>query len=254
MKDIHFFGDSFTVGDELSDDEFFLWKKDCTDKEEYYLRRNKLLSSSQKPIQSYTSSNKSKAYPSLINSVNTKIHNHAASGSSLRRIILLIVQYMHLNLHENSIVYLQLPWYPREIYINTEWVDDIQMSSNTTADLVNNNPLLHYKESKILSHNILLQQAVEDILDIILIKNFLSAKNILFYLINLHSELDIRLEDIVKQTNYYDHLLEIFKKEIEVLNIFHKIWPRGTLLGGHIDQHTHSAIAEIIEKHINIRL
>lgn len=29
MTNIHFFGCSFTAGDELTDDYFFPWKKDC---------------------------------------------------------------------------------------------------------------------------------------------------------------------------------------------------------------------------------
>ena len=64
MKHLHFFGCSYTAGDELSDEEFFPWKKDCATIEEYYSRRNQLMSDVSF-MENYLRSNKNKAYPAL---------------------------------------------------------------------------------------------------------------------------------------------------------------------------------------------
>jgi hypothetical protein len=40
ITNIHFFGCSFTAGDELIDDYFFPWKKDCLTADEYYNKRS----------------------------------------------------------------------------------------------------------------------------------------------------------------------------------------------------------------------
>lgn len=246
---MHFFGCSLTAGDELSDEEFFPWKKDCATIEEYYTRRNQLLSVDASLLDEYLRSNKNKAYPALIATNEIDTYNHAINGAGIREMIFEATRLVEQQIiTDTSIVYFQIPPYPREVYINHLGTTSLQMNG---IGIIEKEETSNYKKSKWLSHDIILDQSANDILDIILLKSFFVSKNIPFHLLLVDKNLQNRFHDIQTRTHKYDYLLNLLQKNQTILDI----WATGlsfcpTLLGGHYSPAGHAIIAEEIKKHI----
>ena len=62
---MYFYGCSFTAGDELVDDVFFPWKKDCIDVGEYYNKRSEAFNKIN-VLHEYKTQNNLLAYPAQI--------------------------------------------------------------------------------------------------------------------------------------------------------------------------------------------
>lgn len=249
MKYVHFFGCSYTAGDELSDDKFFPWKKDCGTPEEYYTRRNQLLSVNGSFLEEYISSNKNKAYPALIADNEIVTYNHAKNGAGIREMIFKVLELVEQQIiNKSSIIYFQIPPYPREVYISHIEISSLQMSG---TGIVEKEELKNYKKSKLLSHDIILDQSGNDILDIILLKSFFVSKNISFNIVLVDENLQNRHHDIQSKTCRYDYLLKLLYENQNILDI----WAAGLsscprLTGGHHSPAGHAIIANEIKKHI----
>jgi hypothetical protein len=249
MKQVHFFGCSHTAGDELSDEEFFPWKKDCATKEEYYARKNQLLSDPSL-VDEYLSSNKNKAYPALIADNEIATYNHAVNGASLREMIFKAIQLIEQQvITDTSIVYFQIPPCPREVYINHLGISSIQMAG---TGLIEKEEINNYKKSKWLSHDIILDQSANDILDIILLKGFFASKNIPIYFLLLSRYLQNRIRDIQSpnHSHNYDYLNKLLLKNPNGTIWLSDLDSCPKLLAGHDSPAGHAIIAKELKKHI----
>ncbi len=247
MKQVHFFGCSHTAGDELSDEEFFPWKKDCATVEEYYTRRHQLMSDSSL-LEKYINSNKNKAYPALIADNEIATYNHAVNGASLREMIFKAAQLVEQQvITDTSIVYFQIPPCPREVYISHIEISSLQMAG---IGLIDKDEINNYKKSKWLSHDIILDQSANDILDIILLKGFFASKNIPIYFLLLNRYLQGRIKDMQSRSHNYDYLEKLLHKETKSTIWFSDLEFCPKLMGGHNSPAGHAIIAKELKKHI----
>lgn len=248
MKHVHFFGCSLTAGDELSDEEFFPWKRNYS-VEEYYAKRNQLFQSDPNLHVRYADSNKTKSYPSILNIDGFSFYNHAKNGSGIREIIFKILRVLDQFGPDNiSAIYMQIPPGLREEYIHVDGVDSFQLAS---VGLTENNDIENYIKAKLFSHDFILHQAVNDLLDLIFINSYITSINIPFYMIILDDNLDTRIRDINERTSEYRHLENLVLKNINSLDCRgRELFSSTKELGGHFSRKGHVIIADILKKHI----
>lgn len=247
MKTIYFYGCSFTAGDELSDDVWFPWKKDCLSADEYYPRRNKELGNNEYNWKNYHDDNYKLAYPARINCEEITAINRGQNGAGVGEIVFKIVKdYEENRLSDAAAIYMQLPTYPRELYLTTKTVMSIQFNgvAMSLEDKMNS-----YKLAKLRSHNFF-QFASEDHMNIIFVKNFLENRNIPFYLVTFQNDLIIRHRDLSEDTNR--HLKSLFNKEIKTVDLTYPLSKDANykLLGGHFSDIGHDIIARELKHHI----
>jgi len=181
MKYIHFFGCSYTAGDELTDDIYFPWKVGCKTTAEYYQKRvEHIRFHPEFDYIKYQEENKKKAYPAILGGI-----NHASNGASLKENILRIVQLINSDTPIDAI-YLQIPPYLRELYIT----EDNEISS-LILNSVEVTVARSYIEAKISTHD-KINFIVNDVLELISFYSFLKRKNINFGIISFGIEMDRR--------------------------------------------------------------
>ena len=248
MKHVHFFGCSLTAGDELSDEEFFPWKKECS-VQEYYSKRNELFMKDPFFHDSYVDSNKAKSYTSMFDINGFSFHNHAKNGSGIREIIFKILTVINqVGLDNISAIYMQIPPSLREEYIHTTGVDSLQLSS---IGIKNDNNIENYIKTKLFSHDIVLHQTVNDLLDLVFINSYIKSVNIPFYMVILDDNLDIRFQDIKERTCNYQYLENLVLKNINRIDCrCRELLNSPKELGGHFSQAGHAIIANLVKKHI----
>jgi hypothetical protein len=239
MKHLHFFGCSFTAGDELTDDVMFPWKHECNTKDEYYLRRNEILSDVD--INSkYQLDNKALAYPAKIQQGEYQTYNYAKNGESLRTAIFRVLQLIYNTEITKDVLFLQIPPVGRELYVD----DSFHVN---TLGYGGDEPLRSYVFSKAISHNIM-QYSLEDLMDILMLANLCKQKNIPLYLIDFHFELETRLRDV--QYEQYKFIKDNLFTEINIISfaeiITSAIKENRQLLGKHYDRQSHQEMADKI--------
>jgi hypothetical protein len=236
MKHVHFFGCSFTAGDELANDEFFPWAKECTSAEEYYNARNPILSDKQ-IYQQYTDACKLLAYPNLLSSDEITTYNHARLGASVKECVFLLMQAFNSNQPIDQ-VFFQIPPYPREMVMGDSDVNSIQLATVGRAD--NNDRYSGYVKQKLVSHQFY-HWATEDLMDIIAISHYVRSRNIPFHLINFTNELTSR-------TNFLPNFAKFLKKEImqsiDIVDLSQILNPANKLAGYHFNLIEHKRIKE----------
>jgi len=248
MKHLHFYGCSFTAGDELSDDEFFPWKSECKDREEYYYRRSPELAMPNF-FENYTEKNKTMAYPAKMNSDEITTYNHARNGSSTRECIFHMMDKLYdADLPQPDAVFLQLPPFPREFYIDGQYRSDYPPANTCLARTSiifghHHDDLKTYAKTKLLTH-FPYQSAVEDIMDLIMINSFFKLRNIDFYLINFGYELRSRLTIMPIR---YRFLIDELFKTVPMIDLVLLHDEAERLLGGHYSESTHEKIAQSIK-------
>lgn len=246
MKHLHFFGCSYTVGDELADDEFFPWKKECRTGKEYYKKRNEIPNNDEN-YYNYTRACKRMAYPAQIESNDITTYNYAEVGASVRHNLFRLIAAVHdRKINPGHMVFLQLSPWPREVYMKEDGITSIQITvpENKPAYIKN------YIENKIVSHNDY-QFAAEDIMDIILTQGYLKSINVSLLLLEFDYFLKKRLDVL---PDYYKFLIDELNKSVQVLNlskVFKSLRYNTRLLGGHYTHHAHERIAEELKKYIN---
>jgi hypothetical protein len=236
IKNIHFFGCSLTAGDELSDHEYFPWKSECKNFEEFYQRREDIIDFD---YFKYQEDNKAKAYPSILGGI-----NHAENGASLKANILKIIQLINSGTPIDAI-YLQLPSHQREMYI-TDHGEIKSVRFNQYAST--NNPLGKYIDTKILTHSDI-NFLANDIIDLISFDSFIRSNNINFGIISFGPELLMRHSVLrtFKNDSFKFLLTELNK--LEMINI--QTTGKSRHLGGHFKVEVHEYIASVIKQHLS---
>lgn len=233
MKHIHFFGCSFTAGDELSDHLYFPWKSECKTPREYYERRN----NSNIDYHKYENENKSKAYPSILGGI-----NHALNGTSLKENMLKIIQLINSDTSVDAI-YLQLPPFMRELYITDDGTIRSLRFNSLDTDVAKS-----YVESKISTHSDI-NFVVNDIMDLITFYNFMKNKNVNFELISFGYELKLRRDTLAKSSFNF---LRTELDKLEMLDFTNYIISNNTRhIGGHFNIEAHQHFAQVIKQHLS---
>lgn len=245
-KKILFFGCSHTAGDELSDDDWFPWKKDAKTDAEYYKRRNETLRI-QEHYERYSADNRKKAYPALIKLDGISIENHAHNGASLRECIYRCLRELQQHNFNVSAVYMQLPPPHRQMLLLSSYATSI-LSTNALEDD-------HVDQQKYVIERIKLfppfQDSIDDIIDIVMLYGYLKQKNIRLFLIPIDFTLHNRLLDLTDGTHDHGFLLNLFS-EIPVLDVRKHMTDRQ--LGHHFGKETHQKLSEIFSNHIRTEI
>jgi hypothetical protein len=256
-----------TAGDELSDNTAFPWFKEVVDIKDYYNRRDEYFAGKPWKYQSYIQENKKLAYPNVLaNATGGNCINYATPGDSLRTNILKIIQLVNSEEPKADCIFLQIPPIAREFFFNKRHeLSSIQISSfnpeiinvlkdTQLASLGGDSLMGVYLAAKAMTHS-LVQYAVEDLSDLIMLDAYLKSKNISLVLIELARELKIRNIEL-QSFPQFQYLVE----QVSALPIFvleHQVadhinfYNENTLLCGHLSQAAHKVIAEKLQKYIN---
>jgi hypothetical protein len=247
-KHIHFFGCSFTAGDELADEKYFPWKfVENHSSDSYNKKRSELLAVD--AWDAYYNENKLGAYPALISQADStiKTYNYSSNGKSHRRNILDILRLVEESSHEIDVIYFQISPTNRDIIIGDSYIHDILEAHpcKETQEYV----LAKIKLSR------LEDQSIQDCMDMHMLQGYLKTKNIPFYFLNLGDELFVRETDI-KNAILHNHegiinfdFLSI-KNFTNVVNLSYLNLKYDRLLGGHMNTEQHQAVATDITTHI----
>lgn len=239
---VHFFGCSYTAGDELADEEFFPWKftephtpDSYTAKKREFFKNNPLLT------REYRRKNASMAYPALINSPNILTTNHAQNGQSVRTNVFKVLELTSTR-SDVDMIYFQISPSGREMYIDSNNnVTSIQLQ--LALKLAEEAKLQHeYAYTKLKTHSIV-QYSIEDLMDMYILTGFLKSKGIPFKFLVFGSELDIRSADILelKKFNFLTNNLS----DLPIINVPKDLLGKR-LLHLHISHQGHQNLAEFI--------
>lgn len=239
---MHFYGCSFTAGDELVDDIVFPWKKDCIDVGEYY---NKRVEEFNKPgvLNEYKRQNYMLAYPAQIEKLTGHTtFNHADNGAGLREMIYKIIHQVSTGDRPEH-VFLQLPPTGREYVIDNIFPMTLQMS---TINFVQQYARMEKYIREKVAVSTIYSWTVDDFMDLMMLDGFLAKRNIPFTLLDVGS-FDLRRKELIGLSRY-----EFLNEEIEKLNPVYltKKCKNDVLLGGHFDIDTHKRFAEYIVTNI----
>lgn len=240
MKTIHFYGCSFTAGDELSDPEIPELSNHDT-KESYWRARQNFLHDG--PGVDYIERNKQKAYPAKVASRGFETSNFANNGASLEEMIYKII--FNLSFHPApDVIFLQIPPTQREaIFLDSHpYISSIRFTDHMPG--IRTNKYNDYIANKIMLFSDS-DLAVSDLLKLYSLKYFLEAKNIPLYLIDTTDDLELRYS-LVKSGEYHAILNTL--KSIPTLRIFPivKTTDDSVTFAGHFTEKIHQIIANMI--------
>lgn len=241
----HFFGCSFTAGDEAADNIYFPWAAECRDPTEYQNKKNKLFEEKQVDLLAYRESCKKYAYPSFLNDDLNESFNHAECGASLSANVYKILKLVEDESIKKDVIFLQVPPPGRIHYFENESVFSFPLGFNgrnyTEFDSFRLNYLKHFDPVR------------EDFLDIqllLLLSYYLEEKSIKYFLIDLNSELSGRLEAL---SRYFLWMVNLFKCKVNNLIKMPilQVSPLPRCIGGHFTEESHKIIANIIKNSTN---
>lgn len=228
MTDIHFFGCSYTAGDELTDDQLFPWKLECTDATEYFSRRV--------PPIGYQERNKRLAYPALLQSSEIKTFNHAKNGASVQENIINLMELVSKNT-KMDYVYFQISPSGRELLVNKN-------NRITSLHLAYDAPGFEkYLDAKRVSHK-LWQYSLEDFTDLIMLHGYLTNKGIKHKFVELDKQINEFRVDDLKNTKFRFLINEYYR--LPILDISAQLKPFPKLLGNHFSKEAHVEMARLI--------
>jgi len=237
----HFFGCSFTAGDEVADNIYFPWAADCKDPTEYQNKKNKSFETKQVDLLAYRESCKKYAYPSFLNDGLNESFNHAECGASLSANIYKILKLVEDESIKKDAIFLQIPPPGRVHYFENDSVFSFPLGFNgrnyTEFDDFRLNYLKHFDPIR------------EDFLDIqllLLLTYYLEEKSINYYVLDLNSELFNRLEILSKNFLW---MVNLFKCKITNLITLPtlQVSPLTRSIGGHFTSESHKIIADIVK-------
>jgi hypothetical protein len=228
MTDIHFFGCSYTVGDELIDDQMFPWKHECKDATEYFLRRT--------VPSGYQERNKRLAYPALLQSPEMRTFNHAKNGASIQENVINLVELVSKNT-KIDYIYFQISPSGRELVVDSK---DCVTSLHSA---VNPPGFEKYLDAKRVSHK-LWQYSLEDFTDLIMLHGYLTNKGIKHKFVELDKQInEFRVNDL-KNTKFRFLINEYYR--LPILDISAQLKPFPKLLGNHFSKEAHVEMARLI--------
>lgn len=241
MKTIWFYGCSLTAGDELADNEFFSWKKNCKDAIEYHKKRSEIFYQDTELDLRYQKRNKELSYPKkLENSSNFKIVNQAENGASLKTMIVKSLEDIILKKPVDFIVF-QIPIHQREFYMRDTGFSSIQMSNPNLPKILDD-----YRKIKLKSHT-KYQQSFEDLLDLVLYDSYLKNKKIPYmFLIMNETEYQYRVSDL-KDTPYH-YLISEFDKITDKFLVFNEPDCYERELAGHLNSNAHVQLSNLLKR------
>jgi len=243
---IHFFGCSFTAGDELSDEKWFPWKfTETHTARSFYIKRSEMIQNWE-DWELYQFENKQRAYPKLITTLDPNINTtcYSLNGKSLRRNIFDIIKLVEENQEKVDCIYLQISPTDREMIFNKSGQQDIQLRNpvQLSAEYITEKLKITIPEN----------QTLHDTMDMYMIDAYLKLKGIPFYFINFTEHLLHRKKDIADVNNnkigQFNFLsIDKFSNIIDIMDLIER---ENLLLGGHLAQYQHQLIAEYILNHI----
>jgi len=241
---LHFYGCSFTAGDELIDDVYFPWKSECSTMTEYYAKRRDIFINTNK-MREYERQNRMLAYPAHIEKLTGfSAFNHAVNGASLREMIYKIIHQVSTG-DRPDYAFLQVTPTGREYMINNIVPMSIQVTS--LDSLPHGSNMKKYVQEKI-AVSTLYSWTVNDFMDLLMLDGFLAKRNIPYSLLDI-GEIEIKQRDLINLSRYeflnkeIDKLKPIYLREHCVCNL---------LTCGHFDADTHKRFAEYIVANIPI--
>jgi hypothetical protein len=244
MKVLHFYGCSFTAGDELSDYEYPELANHET-QETYWPVRQKFLADSQQCFE-YIEKNKQKAYPAKVAALGFETKNFAENGASLEEMIYrIILKLSEVPAEIPDAVFLQIPPIGREaVFFDHQPCVATIRYSNLQQNIMNDLKYHDYMTSKIMAFTDA-HFAISDLLKLHTLKYFLAAKNIPFYLIEMMDELQMRYAFI--KSDSYNHITGELKI-IPTLNIAPIVssTENSVCLAGHFTEKIHEMISNMI--------
>lgn len=267
MKKYYFFGCSMTAGDELSDSVLFPWFNEVSDIKDYYNRRDQYFAGYPSKYYAYIEENKKLAYPNILaNNTGGNCVNYATPGDSLRTNVLKIIRLVNSEEPKADCIFLQIPPIAREFFFNKRHeLSSIQISSfnpeiiaalkdTQLASLGGDSLMGVYLATKAMTHS-LVQYAVEDLSDLIMLDAYLKSKNISLVLIELARELEIRNVELqnFSQFQYLTEHVSALPTFILAQHVDDHVnfYNENTLLGGHLSPAAHKIIAEKLQNYIN---
>lgn len=253
-KNIHFFGCSFTVGQELPDQDIFPWIHDCKNQSEYYSKfgfQDIIL------LDDYIQECKKLSYPSIIHNFDNTYNciNHAEIGSSLKNEIYKTMQLIESKQTDVDFVVFQIPGYEREMImtndnnkLNNYVLHNLIPTPDNTdisfflKDTINKDELAEYAKYKLLSHSPMHWQFHGQI-ELMLFQGYLESKNIHSIFVQLDF-INNRFDENLR--SYFNNTAEIFK----VSDYF----TGKKLPGNHFDRESHAEFAKYIKMLIDDKL
>lgn len=241
-KSLHFFGCSFTVGDELPDEAL----SNILSLEEYYEHRKSHFADYETELH-YVKKCKSMSYPALIEDEKYATFNHAELGASLRANIFYILKLIANPGNRVDIIFLQPPSQGRELYLLRK-NDSIKVTSLQLSNPMSQ--LKEYAEHKLKSHNVMEESALNDLMDLAMLNSILKEKNIKFYLIDFFKELELRKKDITGFNTSFDFFNSMLPEDIIVCQDIGGD-DNNKLASLHFNKLAHRQIADRIKQRIN---
>lgn len=241
---LHFFGCSFTAGDELADAKWFPWKfEEQHTAESYYKRR----ATCDIDWEKYSEDNKKLAYPALMNRDGIVTYNHARNGESLRTCVLKIVDLLGSGAPVDAI-YFQIPVIARELYLSDGNAISLQLSASQYYPHKWN----RYAAEKLVSHEEA-QWPLEDFLDLQLISSYVKERNIPLTFLVFGDELDHRIHATALLKNHRFVIDQV--KKLNVQDVNHILLRRSQpLIGNHYSQESHEDLALYLREHYHKKL
>jgi len=237
----HFFGCSFTAGDEAADSIYFPWAAECKDPIEYQNKKNKSFEKKEVDLFEYREVCKKYAYPSFLNDDFNESFNYAECGASLSANVYRILKLVEDESIKKDAIFLQIPPPGRVHYFENESVFSFPLGFNgrnyTEFDEFRLNYLKHFDPVR------------EDFLDIqllLLLTYYLEEKSINYYVIDINGELSNRFETLSK---YFLWMVNLSKSKIKNLIILPalSLSRLSRCIGGHFTPASHKIIADIIK-------
>jgi hypothetical protein len=245
MRDlhIHFFGCSFTAGDELTDEKYFPWKFT----EEHTVRsffKKRLTVNIDYDL--YQFENKQLAYPKLIMDLDSNIKTtcYSLNGKSMRHNIFDIIRLVEEGNTQIDCIYLQISPTDRELIFNECRQCDIQL--HNPVDL--SEAYITEKLKIAMTEN----QTLHDAMDMYMLDGYLKSKGIPFYFLNISEHLAFRKKGIYNSRNEATDNFNFLSldKFTNVLDIQPMLRCEDRLLGSHLSKEQHQLVAEQVLNHI----
>lgn len=248
MKHVYFFGCSFTVGDELSDEEYLPWKFTENHTSESYYQKRDMCFIDKDAWASYIQSNKEKSYPAQIKSKYFETYNESTTGKSLRHNIFDIINLLESDSQVDAL-YFQIPPPGREMYVNNiAAVQSIMFSYIRKTDSYHS-----YLCTKAVTHDHR-QHSLEDLLDLIMLKEYIKNKNVYFKFLDFFSLINLRIHDVQGLHNQNNIYISIINSAKTIPKIEFKFDLSTNLLGGHLCLKSHQIIAMTLRKDLHQNL
>jgi len=245
MRDlhVHFFGCSFTAGDELSDEKWFPWKfTEKHDVQSFYKKRRTMICD----WDLYQFENKQLAYPNLITKLDSNIKTtcYSLNGKSLRRNIFDIIKLVEEGKEKVDCIYLQIIPLDREMIFNECGLYDIQLRNPVELS-----KSYIIEKLKITSTE---NQTLQDAMDMYMIDAYLKVKGIPFHFLNISEHLTFRKEEIYSATNdKKDNFIFLsLDKFTNILDLEYLLKHEDRLLGSHLSKEQHQLVAGQVLNHI----